>query len=74
MLILTRKIGEKITIGDRIKIYVIEIRGKQVRLGIEAPPDTLVHREEIYQRIVEENQLAAQVDLRFISSLVGGKE
>jgi carbon storage regulator len=74
MLILTRKIGEKITIGDRIKIYVIEIRGKQVRLGIEAPPDTLVHREEIYQRIVEENQLAAQVDLRFISSLAGGKE
>jgi carbon storage regulator len=74
MLILTRKIGEKITIGDRIKIYVIEIRGKQVRLGIEAPPDTLVHREEIYQRIVEENQLAAQVDPRFISSLAGGKE
>jgi carbon storage regulator len=74
MLILTRKIGEKITIGDRIKIYVIEIRGKQVRLGIEAPPDTLVHREEIYQRIAEENQLAAQVDLRFINSLAGGKE
>jgi carbon storage regulator len=63
MLILTRKIGENITIGDSIKIYVIDIRGKQVRLGIEAPIDTAIYREEIYQEILEENRLAAQIEL-----------
>ncbi len=62
MLILTRKIGETITIGDRIKVVVVDIKGKQVRLGIEAPEETAIFREEIYQRIQEENRLAAQLD------------
>lgn len=61
MLILTRKIGEKIAIGDQIKIYVIDIKGRQVCLGIEAPSDTVVHREEIYRRIEEENRSAAGI-------------
>lgn len=61
MLILTRKIGECITIGDQIKVYVVDIRGKQVRLGIEAPADAVIHREEIYQKILEENRSASQV-------------
>jgi carbon storage regulator len=56
MLILTRKIGECITIGDRIKVYVMEIKGRQVRLGIEAPQEAAVHREEVYERILEENR------------------
>lgn len=60
MLILTRKLGESITIGDDIKIQVLEIKGKQVRLGIQAPKKYPIHREEIYQRIQEENKLAAQ--------------
>ncbi len=60
MLILTRKVGESINIGDNIKIQVVEIKGKQVRLGIEAPSDLKIHREEVYLRIQEENKLAAE--------------
>jgi carbon storage regulator len=73
MLILTRKIGECITIGDHIRVYVVGIRGKQVRLGIEAPADAIVHREEIYQRIVEENQQAARVELSSLDEITGRK-
>lgn len=46
MLILTRKVGEKVLIGENIRIMVVQVRGKQVRLGIEAPPDLLVLRTE----------------------------
>ena len=55
MLILTRKLGESITIGDDIRITFLEAKGKQVRIGIEAPPHIAVHREEIYQLIREQN-------------------
>lgn len=55
MLIFTRRIGEEIRIGDDIRVRIIEIKGKQVRLGIDAPPEVIVHREEIYQRINENN-------------------
>lgn len=51
LLILTRKIGESLIIGDNIRITVLEIRGKQVRLGIEAPPDIAVMREELSQNM-----------------------
>ena len=61
MLVLTRKLGESIAIGDDIKVSIIEIKGKQVRLGIQAPQQTPVHREEIYQRIQEENRMAALI-------------
>jgi carbon storage regulator len=61
VLILTRKLGESITIGDEIKITIIEIKGKQVKVGVEAPQDTKVHREEVYQRIQEENRMAALI-------------
>lgn len=74
MLILTRKIGECITIGDQIRVYVVGIRGKQIRLGIEAPSDEIIHREEIYQRIAEENRLAARIELMHFSHLTQGKE
>ena len=60
MLVLTRKVGEGIAIGDDLKIVVMQIKGKQVRLGIKASPNTIVHREEVYQRIQEENIRAAQ--------------
>lgn len=56
MLILTRKIGEAIIIGDNIVVNVLGIRGLQVRLGIEAPRDVSVHREEVYQRILKERE------------------
>ena len=60
MLVLTRKVGESIAIGDDVKIIVMQIKGKQVRLGIKASPNTVVHREEVYQRIQDENRSASQ--------------
>ncbi|MBI4596169.1 MAG: carbon storage regulator CsrA [Candidatus Tectomicrobia bacterium] len=59
MLILTRKSGESIVIGDNVKITIVEIKGNQVRLGIEAPHETSVHREEVYKKIRAANVLAA---------------
>ena len=59
MLILTRKPGEALFIGDKIKVVVVEIKGNQIRLGIEAPSDVRILREEIYSQILEENKSAA---------------
>ncbi|HEX7674806.1 MAG TPA: carbon storage regulator CsrA [Bdellovibrio sp.] len=61
MLVLTRKLGESIAIDDHIKIRVVQIKGKQVRLGIEAPKDTKIHREEVYVAIQEQNVQSADV-------------
>lgn len=60
MLILTRKLGESITIGDDIKVTVLGVFGRQVRIGIEAPSKVVVHREEIYVKIQQENRKAAK--------------
>lgn len=54
MLILTRRVGETLIIGDDIKLTVLGVRGHQIRIGIDAPRDVTVHREEIYQRILSE--------------------
>ncbi|MGE3536959.1 MAG: carbon storage regulator CsrA [Candidatus Tectimicrobiota bacterium] len=59
MLVLTRKLGESIAIDDRIRITVVSLRGNQVKLGIEAPTETKVYRQEIYAKITEANQQAA---------------
>jgi flagellar assembly factor FliW len=60
LLILTRKVGEGIIIGENIRLVVLEVRGKQIRLGIEAPADVVVLRDEIFRRLEQENLLAAE--------------
>ncbi len=60
MLILTRKAGESLLLGDAIKITVFGVQGKQVKLGIDVPEDMMVYRDEVYQRIKDENRQALQ--------------
>ncbi|MCB9060639.1 MAG: carbon storage regulator CsrA [Halobacteriovoraceae bacterium] len=69
MLVLTRKLGESIAIDDHIKIVVVQIKGKQVRLGIKAPKETKIHREEVYQAIQQQNTEASQTDMEGIHKL-----
>lgn len=61
MLVLTRKIGQSIVVGDDVEVVVLEVRGEQVRLGIKAPRTVSVHRKEIYEQIQEENVKASEV-------------
>ena len=69
MLVLTRKLGEKIQIGDDINIVIMEVKGKQVKLGIEAPSNIKVHRQEIYQKIQDENIRASNIEITDLSEL-----
>jgi len=62
MLILTRKLGEQIAIGDDIRITLLEIKGSQAKLGIEAPRSMGIYRNEIYEKIVTENLISSAVD------------
>ena len=55
MLILTRRVGESIMIGDNVTVTVLGVKGNQVRIGVNAPKDVAVHREEIYEKIRAEN-------------------
>ena len=58
MLVLTRKLGEEVSIGDDITIKIVGIKGKQVKIGIDAPKSLQVHRSEIYEQIKDENKMA----------------
>ncbi|MGB0266628.1 MAG: carbon storage regulator CsrA [Pseudomonadales bacterium] len=62
MLILTRKVGESVLIGDGIKVSVLAVKGNQVRVGIDAPKDVSVHREEVRERLELEEGKAASME------------
>ena len=62
MLILTRRIGEKLIVGGNVTVTVLGVRGNQIRMGIDAPPEVKIHREEIYQKIQAERKTQAQND------------
>ncbi len=62
MLILTRRVGETVMIGDDVTITVLGVKGNQVRVGINAPKHVAVHREEIYERIKREQQSSEEVE------------
>ena len=69
MLVLTRKAEEGIIIGDDVKITIIEIKGGSIRIGIDAPRHMKVHRQEVYDKIKQENQEATQWDMADLNAL-----
>ncbi len=78
MLVLTRKLGEGIVIGDDVTITVVEMKGGNVRIGIDAPRSKKIYRQEIYNKIVEENRDASHWDMtdldKISDSLTVGKK
>jgi len=77
MLILTRRIGENLRIGEDVSVTVLGVKGNQVRLGVAAPKSVAVHREEVFHRIAEENQAPADSPVsrtvRVTAKRAGGK-
>ncbi len=72
MLILTRRPGESLYLGENIRITVLGLQGKQIKLGIDVPDDVTVYREEVYKRVTEENLLAIETsneDLLTVANL-----
>jgi carbon storage regulator len=69
VLVLTRKTGQTITVGDDIKITIMDVRGSQVKLGVEAPKSVVIHREEVYERIQMENLAAASAKMTDLDNI-----
>ena len=67
MLILTRRVGETVMIGDEVTVTVLGVKGNQVRVGVNAPKHVAVHREEIYERIKREEQ---QANLKVVANVL----
>ncbi len=77
MLILTRRLGESLYIGENMRITVLGLQGKQIKLGIDVPDDVTVYREEVYNRVTEENRLAVETrteDLLLVATLWHNKK
>ncbi len=77
MLVLTRKAGEGILIGDTIRVTVVELKGGGVRIGIDAPGELKIYRQEVYDRICRENKEATRwnlADLKDLSSTLSGRK
>ena len=70
MLVLTRKSGESLIIGDEVTVTVVEVRGNQVKIGIEAPDSIKIYREELLKKIMKENIEAAKPDKKKLGILV----
>jgi carbon storage regulator len=70
MLVITRKPGERITIGDDVVVTVVEVKGSLVKLGIEAPRSISIHRLEIYDRIRKQNLEASEIDASDLATAV----
>ena len=73
MLVLTRKIGESLRINEDVKVTIIEVKGKNIRVGIEAPKETKIYREELFWKIRKENEAAASsaaLDLGKVTELL----
>jgi carbon storage regulator len=71
MLVLARKKGQSIVIGDNIEVSIIDIQGDQVRLGINAPKNISIHRKEIFLEIMEENKKAANTNVETLKGFLG---
>lgn len=71
MLILSRRIGEKLIIGDNVTVTILAVKGNQVRIGIDAPRNVRVDREEVHQRILEEEEALKQGEWATASAGVG---
>ncbi|HEY5646353.1 MAG TPA: carbon storage regulator CsrA [Pseudomonadales bacterium] len=64
MLILTRRVGEKLMIGDEVSVTILGVKGNQVRIGVQAPSTVSIHREEIYERIRDEEREVGRAGLQ----------
>ena len=69
MLVLTRKVGDGILIGDDVLIKIVDVRGNSVRVGIEAPQERKIYRMEVYERISAENKMASRWDMVDVDAL-----
>lgn len=74
MLILSRRVGEALTIGDEVTVTVLSVKGNQVRLGVQAPRHIAVHREEIYARIKQEQEQGQDTPVPDVPKAQSGSE